>query len=254
MITSKCFLASLLGIATSAAFADQAASASAADAANTTISCSASSAISMRQAVLDVMTSQKVPYGRKDYDGFSATLKQSGLPATAEGLSPVSRASVEAESALAARSFIISAKMLHDESMKSPDYKSTPFSRSIARYLATSVEVVQDGGDAQLSADPAVASKAHGREAGLAEVSNALADVWKRVGAVKAGLGGLYTAPEIRYFILGNAFRDPVAIQSAERLICAKHLTTSQIKAVELGGDFVLGKRVQGSPNKGARQ
>lgn len=191
-----------------------------------------------------------IAFGPADSKRLVGEIRNTGLPAGGtDRLSMMSRSSLEASGALVHRGFVVAARMVHDDSMAQPDYKDAAVSGSLKSYLSILITPTQDG-----AADPHgphEGHEAHGDD--MTGVNEALLEVHRRIGTVKGGLGKVYEIPAVRYYLLGHAFRDDVAVRAGAKLVCGSALTPGQLKAIGAAADFVRGRKVDAAGLRGGK-
>lgn len=115
--------------------------------------------------------------------------------------------------ALAERGLLVAAKISHEDAQSVASYRSSSFSAAMSYFLAAVVQPVPHGDDEHSS-----------NEDDLVTASRSLDAVVKRVELARQDLGPLYRNGAVRFYILGHAFDDVVAVETANNWLCGQNL------------------------------
>lgn len=155
------------------------------------------------------------------------------------------RASALRASALAHRGFIVAAKMANDEAVASvAGYKNERFASNFESLLTVMTQPVRHASypSAVRAAGenwPADADHSHTHGVDMEAASASLAEISQRTGSAIQALGKSYEKPAVRFYVLANGFRDPIALEAARAAVCALKLDAATVKKLDVSARFM---------------
>lgn len=170
-------------------------------------------------------------------------VESSGYPAPTPAAADA-RAAAQRASWLAKNGFLVAANMAHEHSVLTIDsYKRSEFSGAFRNFINASTQPVHHA--SYPSAVLAKGEKAHAAKGDhthgldLEQASLALDEIIKRVGVTKQALKEDYKLAPVRYYMLAQGFRDPVALQAATDLVCGFKMDAERLKRFDVSARYM---------------
>jgi hypothetical protein len=167
-----------------------------------------------------------------------------GYPAALPSSEPARSAALRAATLLH-RGNIIAAKMANDEASKTvAGYKGEKFAASFESLLTVLTQPVRHASypstvRAAGEQWPADADHSHTHGVDMEMASASLLEIIQRAGMSMAALGKAYEKPAVRFYILANGFRDPIALEASRAGVCGERLDAETIKKLDVSARFM---------------
>ena len=135
----------------------------------------------------------------------------------------VGRAEALRAAALSHRGLVVSAKLAQEVGAANPAYAASPFYKSMNAFLGASMQPVAHG------------NRESGKRDDLDDASDNLIKAIARVGNARSKVGALYSDDAVRFYLLGHAFDDVVAVEVATGVLCRKELSVAKVAQISAG-------------------
>ncbi|MFK4705793.1 hypothetical protein ABIC83_002632 [Roseateles asaccharophilus] len=198
----------------------------------------------MRPSIFAVSKSEAVNAEPADLAWGLAAMKRIGFEASApKGDQAVAYATVA--SSLARKGFIVAAKMARDEAARSTAaFRDSKFSASFEALVTVLTQPVAHAsyptsvraeGESRGTSNPGV----HSHGADLEDMSASLNEIIGRAEKSKQAMGKTYEKPAVRFYLLAQGFRDPIALKAAEAQVCHEKLDAETVRKLNISARFM---------------